>query len=45
MSAIEWIGLSAAIAWVAVNIYAFRHDGEPFWTGWLDVATLRILWK
>ncbi len=25
--------------------WALKSDGHPFWTGYLDVITLRGLWK
>lgn len=27
-----------------VTAWALAHDDEPLWIGYLDVATLRILW-
>lgn len=36
---------AAAAAW-AIQLYAIYMDGKsPFWTGWCDVMTLRLLWK
>ena len=32
--------------YIIVIIYAFTQDGKhPFWTGFLDIVTYRILWK
>jgi hypothetical protein len=28
-----------------ITAWAFSHENDPFWRGWLDVTTLRILWR
>jgi hypothetical protein len=45
----DWITAVAGTAFVFLHmgllVYAFRHEDKPFWRGYLDVATLRILWR
>ncbi len=37
----------ALFMWVHgfVTAWAISHEDEPFWRGYLDIATLRILWR
>lgn len=41
--------LAVIILWAFAHgfmlAWALKSDGHPFWTGYLDVITLRGLWK
>lgn len=39
--------IACAFMWAHgfLTAWAISHEHQPFWRGYLDVATLRILWR
>jgi hypothetical protein len=44
----DWITIAASVYFVAYLgsfVWAWRHQDNPFWGGFLDGLTLRFVWR